>query len=508
MGNLKKILNSFNSFSLRSKLGILFSIVNLLICSFIYIYFPIKFKEQSLDNVYHKTITLVSISAADLSTAMLYYTDTLSINESIHRLKSYNHDVSGIVVLDTNRKTVSGYEVAYSKLIYETYNKYGSSVVMKNFESILVTRNIRFENKKLGTLCVIVSLKSMNEEVLTSKWHISWISLAILILGILLVLFFSNIITKPLNKLVKSFNTIADGDFSHRVLPHGSDELIKISNAFNLMVERLEIAYNNLQSEIAIRKEKEIELNEAKEVLAGSLENEKKLNALRANFISMISHEYRTPMTVILSSTYLLEAYFKVQSEKEFKKHIERIQSSVQLMTRLMEDVLEIGRSESGKFTPKIEPIQVIDTFNDLTKIVNISLKNNFEFSIDSDQSEVTIYSDKQHFYQLFSNILTNACKYSGEHKNIDINIKSAKETLYITVRDYGIGIPQKDLDMIFEPFFRANNVGTISGTGLGMTIIKNSVQFINGSISIQSTENQGTIVYVTLPIILSDDDR
>lgn len=226
-----------------------------------------------------------------------------------------------------------------------------------------------------------------------------------------------------------------------------------------------------------------------------ALEKEKEVNELKSRFISMASHEFRTPLGAILSSTYLLEKYNTPESAEKRQKHLNKIKNAVQNLNETLFDFLSLSQIEKG--TIKNNP----ETFN-LNKfaegIIEEIKSNNpnftFIFSHKGDRKEV--FLDKKLFKVCLTNLLGNAIKYSPSGGKIELitDYLNSKKTLTCSVKDYGIGIPDSDKDHIFEQFFRAKNVNSIQGTGLGLNIIKKLVTLMGGTINFKSKVGKGSV--------------
>lgn len=245
------------------------------------------------------------------------------------------------------------------------------------------------------------------------------------------------------------------------------------------------------------------ELQDAKEEITQALEKEKELNSLKTRFISMISHEYRTPLTVILTSTYLIEQFYEGVKEDEFNKFINKIRTSVNDMTQLLEDVLTIGRNESGKAKLIPQKIDILRFLQDIIEEVKVVDKEKHKFEVNYSILDEVIISDEKSLKHIFQNLLTNACKYSPDADLVKIDIEDSEtkdDYLMIKVTDFGIGIPEEDLPQLFETFHRADNVGSIQGTGLGLAIVKRSVEGIYGDIKVTSKMKEGTQFIINIP--------
>ncbi len=255
----------------------------------------------------------------------------------------------------------------------------------------------------------------------------------------------------------------------------------------------LEKVNHLLQDEIIKQKESEIIVNSA-------LLKEKELSELKSKFISITSHEFRTPLTTIISSAQLLGKYGRSWDEERYTKHTERIQKSVQYLTNLLNDVLTISKTESGKikFEPRIINLKnlCLTIQDDISAQLTDKHRLNFEFRI---PDEEFLIDEKLITFILF-NLLSNAIKYSIDGGDVDFIVTRDGKEIIFTIQDNGIGIPEADQSNLFEPFNRGQNVGTISGTGLGMSIVKRSVEIHGGSISFESKEKAGTRFFIKIP--------
>jgi signal transduction histidine kinase len=246
--------------------------------------------------------------------------------------------------------------------------------------------------------------------------------------------------------------------------------------------------------EITERKRAEIETQNA-------LEKVKELSELKSRFIFMVSHEFRTPLTSIFSASELLEHYGNKWSSEKKLQYLKQIQESVQRMNGLLEDVLIIGAGEVGKL--KIQPTEfyIIDFCQHLIEEVQLSKQNNHLVNFSHDVQIQIVNIDAKLLHHILSNLLSNAVKYSPKKVPIEFNIWTDKKQMMFQVVDYGIGIPIEDQKHLFDIFHRASNVGTIGGTGIGLSIVKKSVDALGGHISFQSDINTGSIFTVLIPI-------
>ena len=250
------------------------------------------------------------------------------------------------------------------------------------------------------------------------------------------------------------------------------------------------------------------QLKQAEAEIRKALEKEKELSELRASFVSIVSHEFRTPLTTIQSSAELLERYSDRLSEDKKHNHFIRIQSAVRRMTQLLDDVLTIGKAEAGKlqFDPKLmdlvafcgEIVESMQSFGTYQH-TNASYQHTLTFATHGDCTNVQM--DENLLEHILTNLLSNAIKYSPNGGTVQFDLICNQSSAVFRIQDSGIGIPIEDLETLFDSFGRASNVGTIQGTGLGLAIVKRCVDLHGGNIAIESTLGVGTTFTVTLPL-------
>jgi len=231
-----------------------------------------------------------------------------------------------------------------------------------------------------------------------------------------------------------------------------------------------------------------------------ALQKEKELVEMKSKFVSIASHEFRTPLsTISLAAGFLKRYQVKLRPEEAIVK-LESIERQIVHMTHLLDDVLVIGKGEAGKIPVNRSDINVSHFFEKVCHEVQESTGNTHRIILKQPPSEAVFQTDEKLMRNIVINLLTNAVKFSPEADRVDIGVVRANGLLTFTVRDKGIGIPEKDIHKLFEPFFRASNVNAIQGTGLGLSIIKKAVDLLNGSIQVDSRTGEGTTITVTLP--------
>jgi signal transduction histidine kinase len=311
--------------------------------------------------------------------------------------------------------------------------------------------------------------------------------------GLLLIIsagvYIARRITQPLLQVVDASARASQGDFNVSVRPEGNDEVAVLAHAFNTMIGGLR--------EAAQRQLREIELMRA-------LEHERELRALKTRFVSMVSHEFRTPLATILSSTEYIKNFGGQVSPEKRDKHFDRIQGSVTNMTRLLEEVLLVGRTESGRLDFKPQPMD-IDVFcrEVVDEMQAVTSAHGLRYLREGDFVNVTV--DEKLMRLILTNLLANAIKYSPNGGEVLILLACEPQFFTLSIKDNGVGIPDADQPRLFEAFRRASNTGKIAGTGLGLYITKMAVELHGGNITFTSTEGSGTTFIVRLPAMPPD---
>jgi two-component system sensor kinase FixL len=236
-----------------------------------------------------------------------------------------------------------------------------------------------------------------------------------------------------------------------------------------------------------------IALEHAKEEVSASLVKEKELGLLKSRFVSIASHEFRTPLTSIQLSASLIDQYAEPMQSPDIHKHVSKIQRLVGSLTTMLNDFLSIEKLELGKEKVVMENFDMVRLCEHITEEMQLLAKPDQNIIYQHTGALNLIHLDQNLLKCCITNLIGNAIKYSGEHTFIDFNTEISCNRCIITIRDNGIGIPIADQTHLFEAFFRAHNTGTIPGTGLGLNIVARYVRLMNGSVRFKSDLNQGT---------------
>jgi PAS domain S-box-containing protein len=239
-----------------------------------------------------------------------------------------------------------------------------------------------------------------------------------------------------------------------------------------------------------------VELKKTKKELNDSLEKERELNELKSRFVSMASHEFRTPLATILSSLSLVTKYGELNEKDKQKKHIARIKSSINDLTNILNDFLSVSKLEEGKLHCEPEIFNLKTYFKEVIIELQPLTKENQSLVYTHEGKEIANLDSKMLKNVLF-NLVSNAIKFSPEGKSIKIKTSNTEGEIIIHVADQGIGISIEDQKHLFERFFRGSNATHIQGTGLGLNIVVKYVEMMNGTIDFESIENKGTIFTV-----------
>ncbi len=238
----------------------------------------------------------------------------------------------------------------------------------------------------------------------------------------------------------------------------------------------------------------------AKEEVSISLEKEKELSQLKSRFVSMASHEFRTPLSAIQLSAVLIEKYSAQLDNPNIAKHINKIKNAISNLTSILNDFLSLEKLEAGKVEPEFTEFDIVKFGEEITEEMQLVAKQNQLIVYQHTGAGSAAKLDPALLKNCIINLIGNAIKYSGENTFIEFNTEISESQLTITVKDNGIGIPENDQKHLFEAFFRAHNTGNIPGTGLGLNIVTRYATLMQGVIKFQSKVNKGTSFTISFP--------
>lgn len=261
---------------------------------------------------------------------------------------------------------------------------------------------------------------------------------------------------------------------------------------------------NDLNTDTANSKIAELQkaLEEAQSrenALKEELEKEKELNEIKSRFISMASHEFRTPLSTIMSSAYLISRYTKEEQQSNREVHLGHIVSCSNMLTQIMDDFLSVEKLEAGKISLRQIDVDIPSLITGITENIQAILKDGQTIKYDHSGEEMA-NTDPNLLKHIITNLISNAIKFSHENQPILIRTENANGVLKLSVEDKGVGISTDNMTHLFERFYRGDNVDYIQGTGLGLHIVSKYVEMMNGSVQVASILNAGSTFTIQLP--------
>ncbi len=269
-----------------------------------------------------------------------------------------------------------------------------------------------------------------------------------------------------------------------------TDEMRRLNSELEAKVEERTIILREALQRLG---ESQNELNEA-------LGKERQLNEIKSRFVSLASHEFRTPLSTVLSSASLLGKYTSSEDQDKRMRHIEKIKTSVKHLNNLLEDFLSLGKLEEGKVGTHFSNFIISDLFSEIIDEIS-SVTENDQKIIYQHLGGYRVDSDNNLMRNIFINLVSNAIKFSQAGGTIWIKTAVEPDRISISVRDEGIGISEEDREHLFSSFFRGKNAVNIQGTGLGLHIVKRYVDLLHGSIEIESELGKGTTIIIHIPL-------
>jgi PAS domain S-box-containing protein len=285
---------------------------------------------------------------------------------------------------------------------------------------------------------------------------------------------------------------------------HNEQELLNRQQQLEAITEEMRRLNTDLEAKVEQRtfilREALQELEKSQEELSEALSKEKELGEIKSRFVSMASHEFRTPLSTILSSATLLSRYTTTEDQDKRDKHIKRTRDAVKHLDVLLEDFLSVGRLEEGKIRAEPTPFLLSGLLEEVTEEMQSLAKS--AQTIDCQySSDFILTTDKRLVKNILINLLGNAIKFSGEGTSIELRARPLPEGgVVLSVRDNGIGIPAGDRQHLFSSFFRGANAVNIEGTGLGLHIVQRYLDLLHGKVSLKSALGEGTLVTVEIP--------
>lgn len=256
----------------------------------------------------------------------------------------------------------------------------------------------------------------------------------------------------------------------------------------------LELKKVNLERDVEIKKR-----IEAQNEINNALKKEKELNELKTKFLSLVSHEFKTPLSGILTSAMLLGKYKLTEQQEKRDKHVKTISDKVHYLNNILNDFLSIEKLETGKINYTYSTFKLSKVVNEVVYNANMLLKDGQKINYPENIDEMSLFQDEKIVELSLSNLVHNAIKYSSENTIVDLKIKQDEKFTTFIIKDNGIGIPEIDQKSIFNRYFRAENALLTQGTGIGLNIVKSHLENLGGTINFVSEENRGSTFTIKL---------
>lgn len=281
-------------------------------------------------------------------------------------------------------------------------------------------------------------------------------------------------------------------------------ELLELNNQLEVKVsERTQALSATVEELRKVNQERDAEIKkriEAQNKTKNALKKEKELNELKTKFLSLVSHEFKTPLSGILTSAMLLGKYKLAEQQEKRDKHIKTISDKVHYLNNILNDFLSIEKLETGKINYKFSTFKISKVVNEVVYNANMLLKEGQQIKYPENIDDYSMFQDEKSVELALSNLVHNAIKYSPENTLVDIQIFQDNKNTTFKIKDNGIGIPMTDQKNIFNRYFRAENALLTQGTGIGLNIVKSHLENLGGTISFISEENKGSEFVITLP--------
>jgi PAS domain S-box-containing protein len=264
------------------------------------------------------------------------------------------------------------------------------------------------------------------------------------------------------------------------------------SNELNLQEALLELE--------AYKETLEIKVKERTEDLMEALKKEKDVVEMKSRLVSIASHEFRTPLSSIQHNANYIRRNKKWATDNELKEKLKDIEKQTKHMMYLLDDVLTYGKSEAGKILLKVTTISLKDFLSKIIEDVGHATKDTHSIKLRMPDEKLKIEADEKLLRNILINLLTNAIKYSPGKKEVFFRVESTKHLIKFIITDEGIGIPEEEQEKVFDAFVRGRSTENIQGSGLGLSIVKKSVELMRGNLKLDSEINKGTTISVTIP--------
>lgn len=382
------------------------------------------------------------------------------------------------------------------KYIYQSLTYFNSIMILAIMLTIVLKNSYTRLFAALSVIMVLISLFARQTSVESTIAQL--LLLIVMVLTTWGVLYIKKLYAYLRNEKQQMNVLLTQRKESQDTLTAQKEQLEQVTADIKRLNASLE---NKVEERTLILKSALQEVERSQEELSDALSKEKELNDIKSRFVSMASHEFRTPLSTIFSSAALIGKYTQSEDQDKRNKHLWRIRDSVQHMNGLLEDFLNLGKLEEGKI--KAEPGAfdarefILDVCEEMRAMEKPEQQIRFTY-----EGEHSFSTDKRLLKNILINLISNAIKFSDSGMSIHVKVTNGDARLSIDVKDEGIGIPEEDMQHLFSTFFRGKNATNIQGTGLGLNIVNRYVKLLSGSIRVDSALNKGTTFHLSLPLI------
>lgn len=275
----------------------------------------------------------------------------------------------------------------------------------------------------------------------------------------------------------------------------------KITNLNAELEHKIHERTLELQKTVKSLEEEIIRREEAESKILESLRKERELNELKTKFLSMVSHEFKTPLSGILTSAILAGKYETSSEQEKRERHLQLIEDKVKYLNNILNDFLSVEQLEYGRTRYKMECFPLSKILNEVIYSANMLLKDRQSIKYPDNIEDIILVCDETILEIILSNLINNAVKYSPENTDIQIEVEQEEDYFNLRITDQGIGIPEEEQKHVFNRYFRAANALLNEGTGIGLSIVKGHIENLGGTISFESKENIGTTFHIRMPL-------
>ena len=383
------------------------------------------------------------------------------------------------------------------KYVYQSLTYFNSIMILTIMLTLVLKNSYTRLFAALSIIMVLISLFATHSSVESTIAQM--LLLIVMILTTWGVLYIKKLYARLRAEQQQMNILLSQRKEAQDTLQYQKEQLEKITADIKRLNASLE---NKVEERTLILKSALQEVERSQEELSDALSKEKELNDIKSRFVSMASHEFRTPLSTIFSSAALIGKYTLTEDQDKRNKHLWRIRDSVQHLNGLLEDFLNLDRLEEGKIKAAAADFDareyILDVCEEMRAMEKPGQQIHFAY-----EGERTFSTDKRLLKNTLINLLSNAIKFSEPGTSIQVNVTHEDNRLSVEVKDQGIGIPEEDMQHLFSTFYRAKNATNIQGTGLGLNIVTRYVKLLQGTIHVSSEVNKGTTFHLSLPLLV-----